>query len=78
MKERIIFQPYMSGRGARVVLGQAVVCRDSEEAQRRAEKAMSGGHVVGAHIIRVSDDEATGEYGEPDYLVAMGRTPDAD
>jgi hypothetical protein len=75
MKERIIFQPYVSGRGSAVLSGQAVLCRSVEEAQRRAEKAMAGGRAVGAHVIRVNDDAASGEYGEPDYVVALGRVP---
>jgi hypothetical protein len=74
-KERIIFQPYMPGRGTGLVPGQAVQCRNSDEAQRRAEKAMAGGRVVGVHIIRVLDDEASGDYGEPEYLAALGRVP---
>ena len=73
MTERIIFQPYTQGRGGAVARGSAVLCRSLEEAQRRAEKAMAGGRVVGVHIIRVLDDEASGEYGDPQYLVAMGR-----
>ncbi len=75
VKERIIFQPYIPGRGAGVVPGQAVLCRNPDDAQRRAEKAMGGGRVVGAHIIRVLDDEASGDYGEPEYLAAFGRVP---
>jgi hypothetical protein len=74
-KERIIFQPYMPGRGAGLVLGQAVQCRNPDEARRRAEKAMAGGRVVGVHIIRVLDDETSGDYGEPEYLAALGRVP---
>ena len=57
-KERIIFQPYTTGRGNNVLPGQAVFCRNPEDAQRRAEKAMAGGRIVGAHILRVLDDEA--------------------
>jgi hypothetical protein len=75
MKERIIFQPYMPGRGAGVVPGQAVQCRNPDDAQRRAEKAMAGGRVVGVHIIRVLDDETSGDYGEPEYLATLGRVP---
>lgn len=75
MKERIIFQSYVSAPGVAVVSGQAVLCRSVEEAQRRAEKAMMGGRVVGAHVIRVSDDAASAEYGEPDYVLALGRVP---
>ena len=75
VKERIVFQPYLPGRGAAVVPGQAVSCRNPEDAQRRAEKAMAGGRVVGVHIIRVLDDETSGDYGEPEYLATMGRVP---
>ncbi|MCC6915639.1 MAG: hypothetical protein IT566_18220 [Rhodospirillaceae bacterium] len=75
MKERIIFQPYMSAPGAALVSGQAVLCRSVEEAQRRAEKAMTGGRVVGAHVIRVSEDAAAGDYGEPAYVIAFGKVP---
>jgi hypothetical protein len=75
MKERIIFQPYIPGRGAGVVPGQAVQCWNLDDAQRRAEKAMAGGRVVGAHIIRVLDDETSGDYGEPEYLTTLGRVP---
>jgi hypothetical protein len=74
-KERFIYQPYMPGRGAGVIAGQAVQCRSSEEAQRRADKAMAGGRVVGAQIIRVLDDESTGDFGEPEYLATLGRVP---
>ena len=42
-KERIIFQSYTTGRGNNVLPGQAVLCRNPEDAQRRAEKAMAGG-----------------------------------
>ena len=75
MKERIIFQPYMPGRGAGVVPGQAIQCRNPDDAQRRAEKAMAGGRVVGVHIIRVLEDEASGDYGEPEYLATLGSVP---
>ena len=74
-KEHIVFQPYARGRGAGVIPGLAVICRNPEEAQRRAEKAMAGGRVVGAHIIRVHDDEASGEYGEPNYIAVLGKVP---
>src|SRR5271170_4824240 len=59
-KERILFQPYIAGRHAGVVPGQAVLCRSADDAHRRAEKAMAGGQVVGVHIVRVLDDAATG------------------
>jgi len=75
MKERIIFQAYLAGRGAAIVSGHAVLCQSVEEARRRAEKAMSGGRAIGAHVIRVMDDAASGEYGEPSYVLAWGKVP---
>jgi hypothetical protein len=44
--ERIIFQPYVTGRGNSLLPGQAVLCRNPDEARRRAEKAMAGGRIA--------------------------------
>jgi hypothetical protein len=73
--ERIIFQPYMPGRGDRLLPGEAVLCRTVDNARQRAEKALAGGRIVGAHIIRTLDDAAAGDYGEPEYLAEFGRVP---
>jgi len=75
--ERIIFQPYTAGRGDRLLPGEAVLCRTVDNARQRAEKAMAGGRIAGAHVIRVSDDAEAGEFGEPEYLEAFGRVPTA-
>ena len=75
--ERIIFQPYVTGRGNSLLHGQAVLCRNPDEARRRAEKALAGGRIAGAHIVRVLEDAAAGDYGEPEYLAEFGRVPDA-
>jgi hypothetical protein len=61
--ERIIFQPYVTGRGNSLLPGQAVLCRNPDEARRRAEKALAGGRIAGAHIVRVLEDAAAGDYG---------------
>ena len=74
--ERIVFQPYTSGRGTNLVAGPAVLCRTAENAKQRAEKAMAGGRIVGAHVIRVLEDADAGDYGEPEYLAAFGRVPE--
>jgi hypothetical protein len=68
---RIIYQPYLKGMKP----GTAVVCRDEAEGARRADKAMEGGSIVGAHVVRVTVDEEAGDYGEPDYLVTVGSVP---
>ena len=74
--ERIIFQPYTSGRGNSLLPGEAVLCRTAENGRQRAEKAMAGGRIVGAHVIRVLEDAAAGDYGEPEYLATFGRVPE--
>jgi MFS family permease len=44
---RIIYQPY--GKGLRP--GTPVVCRDAAEGERRAEKAMAAGSILGARRV---------------------------
>jgi hypothetical protein len=48
-----------------------------DNARQRAEKAMAGDRIVGAHMIRVLEDATAGDYGEPEYLAAFGRVPEA-
>lgn len=75
--ERIIFQPYLTGKRGAVTPGPAVACRTREEAARRAEKAMAAGSVIGGHVVRFMADEEAGDYGDPEYLLAVGTTPEA-
>ena len=63
--ERIIFQPYVTGRGNSLLPGQAVLCRNPDEARRRAEKALAGGRIAGAHIVRVLEDTAAATTANP-------------
>ena len=46
------------------------------EGTRRAERAIAGGVVVGAHIVRVLADEEAGDYGEPEFLAAYSTVPE--
>lgn len=75
-REQIIFQPYVAGKRGGLTPGKGVACRNREEALRRAEKALAGGQVVGAHVVRVLADEEAGDYGEPEYLNALGAVPE--
>ncbi len=75
--ERIVFQPYVRGKRGALLPGTAVACRNAEEGVRRAEKAMAAGSAVGAHVVRVMNDEAAGDYGDPEYLAAFGAVPEA-
>lgn len=76
LSERIFFQPYTSGRRNNLLPSEPVLCRTAENARQRAEKAMAGGRIVGAHVIRVLEDAAAGDYGEPEYLATFGRVPE--
>jgi hypothetical protein len=75
--ERIIFQPYLRGRRGALQPGVPIACRNADEGTRRAEKAMAAGSVVGAHVVRVTNDEEAGVYGDPEYLLALGAVPEA-
>jgi hypothetical protein len=68
---RIIYQPYIKGMKP----GTPIVCRDAAEGERRAEKAMAGGSILGAHVVRVAIDEDAGDYGDPEYLLTVGSVP---
>ena len=74
--ERIIFQPYTQPKRGDLKAGQAIACRNPEDAQRRAEKAMAAGLIVGGHIVRVMADEEAGDYGEPEFLAIFGDVPE--
>ena len=76
--ERILFQPYTAGKRGALKPGQAMPCRTPEEGRRRAEKAIAGGQVVDAHVVRVMADEEVGDYGEPEFLAAYGTVPETD
>ena len=78
LAERIIFQPYVDGRRGALKPGVAVACRSPEDAQRRAEKAMASGSIVGGHIVRVMADEEAGDYGEPEFLAIYGKAPESE
>jgi hypothetical protein len=76
--ERILFQPYTAGKRGALKPGQSVSCRTPEEGMRRAEKAIAGGQVVGAHVVRVMADEEVGDYGELEFLAAFGTVPESE
>lgn len=73
--ERILYQPYTVGKRG-LTPGKPVPCRNADEAVRRAERAVAGGLVAGAHIVRLLADEEVGDYGEPEYLAAFGTVPE--
>jgi hypothetical protein len=76
VSERIVFQPYLRGKRGGLAPGPAMACRNPAEAERRAEKAMAGGKIIGGHMVRMRAADAAGEYGEPEYLAALGTVPE--
>ena len=76
-KETIVFQPYVRGARGALKPGAPIACRTGDEGVRRAEKAMASGSIVGAHVVRMLTDDDAGDYGEPEYLAALGDVPDA-
>ena len=75
---QIIYQPYVAGARGGLKTGVAVACRTPEEGIRRAERAMAGGSILGAEVVRVTHDTAADELGEPEYLGKFGRVPETD
>lgn len=73
---QIIYQPYIAGPRGALKPGVAVVCRTTEEGVRRAERALAGGSILGARVVRVHHDDAADEFGAPEYLGEFGRVPD--
>ena len=43
---------------------------------RRAEKALAGGSILGARIVRMHHDDDAEEFGAPEYLGEVGQVPD--
>ncbi len=75
---QIIYQPYVAGARGGLKAGVAVACRTAEEGMRRAERALAGGSILGAEIVRMTHDTAADELEEPEYLGRLGRVPDSD
>ena len=75
---RIIYQPYVAGPRGSLKAAPAIACRSAEDGLRRAERALDSGSILGAQVVRVTHDDDAGEFGDPEYLAALGRVPDAE
>lgn len=73
---QIIYQPYIPGARGSLKAGTAIVCRTPEEGTRRAERALAGGSIVGARVVRVLHDAEADEFGPPEYLGTFGQVPE--
>ena len=75
---QILYQPYIAGARGALKPGLPLACRSADEGMRRAERALAGGSILGAQVVRVTHDDDAGEFGEPEYLGTVGRVPDRD
>ena len=73
---QVIYQPYVAGPRGALKPGTPIVCRTAEEGVRRAERAMAGGSILGARVVRVLHDDAADEFGQPEHLGAWGQVPE--
>ena len=72
---QIIYQPYVAGARGALKAGTPVVCRTADEGLRRAERALAGGSILGAQVVRMVHDAAADEFGEPEHLGSVGQVP---
>ena len=72
--QQIVYQPYIAGPRGSLKPGTPVICR-TDEGLRRAERALAGGSILGAQIVRMVHDEAADEFGEPEFLGSVGQVP---
>ena len=75
---RIIYQPYVAGARGTLKPGPALACRSAEEGVRRAERALQGGSILGAQVVRMTHDDDAGEFGNPEFLARLGQVPDGE
>lgn len=73
---QIIYQPYVAGPRGALKAGTPMACRTPEEGIRRAERALAGGSILGARVVRVFHDDAADEFGPPEYLGEFGQVPE--
>ncbi len=74
---RIIYQPFVSGARGALKAGPPMACRTADEGLRRAERALAGGSILGAQVVRVTHDDDSGEFGEPEFLGSVGQVPES-
>jgi hypothetical protein len=73
---QIIYQPYVAGPRGALKPGIPLVCRKPDEGIRRAERALAGGSILGARVVRVHHDADADEFGAPEHLGSFGQVPD--
>jgi hypothetical protein len=72
---QIIYQPYVAGPRGSLKAGIPIACKSPDEGMRRAERAMAGGSILGAQVVRMTHDDDAGEFGDPEFLGQVGLVP---
>ena len=70
-----LVQPYRLEK-RRLIPADALPVRSAPAAKVRAEKLYGTGRYAGVDAYTVTSDDEAGEYGDPVFLVRLGRVPD--
>ncbi len=71
-----VVQTYIAGARGALKIGEQIACTSEQNGRARAEKLMAAGRVLGVDVVKQIADPEAGEYGEPEYLVRVGRVPE--
>lgn len=71
-----VVQTYVAGARGSLKIGEQIACTSEQNGRARAEKLMAAGRVLGVDVVKQIADPEAGEYGEPEYLVRVGRVPE--
>jgi hypothetical protein len=71
-----IVQTYIAGARGALKVGEQIRCPSEQNARARAEKLMMAGRILGVDVVKQITNPEAGEYGEPEYLVRVGRVPE--
>ena len=72
---RYIVQTYILDKKSNPVPSMAHICETQMAAERRAEKVMNSGKIIGVHLICQTGIPEFDEYEEPVVMLALGRVP---
>lgn len=82
-KVHYVCQTYTSKKAARGGQGNLQIDKQlkfstSHEAKERAEREFRAEHCIGADAYMVTEDQSSGEVGDPTFLVRLGTVPEQD
>jgi hypothetical protein len=71
-----VVQTYIAGARGALKVAEQIPCPSEQNGRARAEKLMAAGRILGVDLVKQIADPEAGEYGEPEYLVRLGRVPE--